>query len=77
MVVYNEDTNFLCSGHGRSGVAASASIVQRSLAAGFAEMPSFPAAIGRLNDVNVIFDEDLFDQAKLRVLFEPLRHGHC
>jgi hypothetical protein len=49
-------------------IQESASIRQRSFAAGFAEIPSFPSVVGRLNDRNVIFDKDLFDETELKVV---------
>jgi hypothetical protein len=55
----------------------SASIRQRSFAAGLAEIPSFPSAVSRLNDMNVIFNKDLFDEPELRVIpLEPLHESH-
>jgi hypothetical protein len=57
--------------------SVSASVGTRSFAAGFVQLPSFPAAVDRLKDVNVIFNEDLFDQIVLRVLFESFGQCHC
>src|SRR6476620_11033173 len=48
----------------------------RSFAAGFAEMPSFPTAIGRLNDVNVIFNKDLFNETELGIPLKFLHESH-
>ena len=54
----------------------SASIRQRSFAAGVAEMPSFPAAVGRLNDVHVNFNKDLLDETELGFPVESLNESH-
>jgi hypothetical protein len=48
----------------------SASVEMRSFAAGFVQLPPLPAAVDRLKDVDVIFNEDLFNEPVLRVLFE-------
>ena len=35
-------------------------------------IPAFPGVIGGLEDVNMIFNKDLFDEAKLRITFKHL-----